>query len=154
MRDINIGELAGSIITGISLLPSKFYEEALRQVFKDTIVFKDREKLSQVANVLFVLIDEYWYQTDWNLNWNGEEPEVTFQDLLEHSKRLDETYELDGYTTSNLEKNLRWLLDYGVISKDWKTQTYHLDMDFLKDYEDALMECAFSAYGTEEVVND
>lgn len=132
------GELTGTIVSAIGLLTTESYEKAVRETFKDFGIVNHPDRLGQFADILFLILNCYWFNTEWKEDWNGEEPEITDQTLIEEAKSLDERYGGEPQLMENLCECVSLLLNYGVISKDWKTQTFHLNRDFLEEYETAL----------------
>ena len=149
MESTERSELVGSLVTGIGLFfDDEDYERAVRETFKSSVLDNDHDKIVQIGNTLFLLLNCYWWETAWNEDWKGDEPEITFQTLNTCGSEIDEAYEGNITQRDKLERNLRWLLDYGVITKDWKTAAYHFNDDFLEDYEKSIRRNVDIAYSS------
>ena len=150
MQEININELPGTIASAIGLLSSEVYEEAVTKIFKDTETSKDRDKLSQLTNILFLVLNCFWFNSEWKEDWDGSEPEITDEILLEEAKRVEDSYGSEMGLSDGFEENIRLLLRYGVLSRDWKTKTYHFDRDFLEEYLSVINDFVYDLYTTGE----
>lgn len=148
--EININELPGTIISAIGLLSSEAYEEAATRVFKDRDIVNDRDRLSQLTNILFLVLNCFWLNSEWKEDWDGSEPEITDEILLKEAKSVEKNYGPEMGLTCSLEENIGLLLSYGVLTKDSEKQTYHFDRDFLENYLDIINDIIDELYTTGE----